>query len=45
LLKLNANKVFPVTECTQEISDFPVIKRRQVQAEFSGGDITSGGGA
>ena len=33
-----------MTECTQEIFDFPVLKRRKVQAEFSGGDITSDGG-
>jgi hypothetical protein len=33
-----------MTECTQDIFDFPVFKRRKVQAEFSGGDITSDGG-
>jgi hypothetical protein len=44
LLKLNSNKVLPVTDCTQTAFDFPALKRRKVQAEFSGGDITSDGG-
>ena len=34
-----------MTECTQEVFEFPALKRRKVQAEFSGGDITSDGGA
>jgi hypothetical protein len=34
-----------VTGCNQIIFDFPVLNRRKVQAEFSGGDITSDGGA
>jgi len=34
-----------VTNCTQAIFNFPVLKRRKVQAEFSGGEITSDGGA
>ena len=33
-----------MTECTQEAFEFPALKRRKVQAEFSGGDITSDGG-
>jgi len=33
-----------MTNCTQAVFDFPALKRRQVQAEFSGGDITSDGG-
>jgi len=33
-----------VTECTQEVFEFPAIKRRKVEAEFSGGDISSDGG-
>ena len=33
-----------MTNCTQEVLSFPAIKRRKVQAEFSGGDITSDGG-
>jgi len=33
-----------VTNCTQESFEFPVVKRRKVEAEFSGGDITSDGG-
>ena len=35
----------PVTNCTQAVFDFPVLKRRKVQAAFSGGEITSDGGA
>ncbi len=34
-----------MTECTQAAFDFPPAKRRRVQAEFSGGDVTSDGGA
>jgi len=30
--------------CTQATFDFPSLKRRKVQTEFSGGDITSDGG-
>jgi len=33
-----------VTECTQESFAFPVCKRRVVEANFRGGDITSNGG-
>jgi len=33
-----------VTECTQGSFAFPAVKRRQVEADFSGGDITSDGG-
>jgi len=33
-----------VTECTQAAFNFPVCKRRRVQASFDGGDITSDGG-
>jgi len=33
-----------VTECTQESFAFPVCKRRVVEADFRGGDITSNGG-
>lgn len=33
-----------MTNCTQTRFDFPALKRRKVQAEFSGGDITSDGG-
>ncbi len=33
-----------MTNCTQTAFDFPALKRRKVQAEFSGGDITSDGG-
>jgi hypothetical protein len=33
-----------VTDCTQTSFEFPDLKRRKVQAEFSGGEITSDGG-
>lgn len=33
-----------MTECTQGCFDFPAVKRRRVEAAFSGGDITSDGG-
>jgi len=33
-----------VTECTQESFEFPVCKRRVVESNFRGGDITSNGG-
>ena len=33
-----------MTECTQESVDFPPLKRRQVEARLSGGDITSDSG-
>ena len=33
-----------MTECTQESFAFPACKRRQVEARFDGGDITSDGG-
>lgn len=33
-----------MTECTQESFEFPVCKRRVVEANFEGGDITSDGG-
>ena len=33
-----------MTECTQVSFDFPPVKRRRIEARFSGGDITSDGG-
>jgi hypothetical protein len=33
-----------VTECTQAAFDFPPVKRRRVEMEFSGGAVTSDGG-
>jgi hypothetical protein len=33
-----------VTECYQTSLEFPSVKRRKVEANFSGGDITSNGG-
>jgi hypothetical protein len=34
----------PVPNCTQTAFDFPPLKRRQIEANFEGGDITSDGG-
>lgn len=33
-----------MTNCTQETFHFPSLQRRQVEAKFSGGDVTSDGG-
>lgn len=33
-----------MTNCTQETFHFPSIKRRKIEAKFSGGDVTSDGG-
>ena len=33
-----------MTNCTREILSFPALNRRNIEAEFSGGDITSDGG-
>ena len=33
-----------MTNCTREILSFPALNRRKIEAEFSGGDITSDGG-
>ena len=33
-----------MTECTRVSFDFPPVKRRRIEARFSGGDITSDGG-
>ena len=41
---LNKEEVLPVTNCTQESFQFPACKRRKVEANFQGGDITSDGG-
>ena len=34
-----------MTDCTQTTLSFPPVKRRQVEVNFQGGDITSNGGA
>ncbi|MEJ1338231.1 MAG: transposase [Candidatus Sedimenticola sp. (ex Thyasira tokunagai)] len=34
-----------MANCNQTILEFPALKRRKVQAKFSGGEITSDGGA
>ena len=41
---LKVGEVLPVTECTQEAFEFPACKRRVVEANFEGGDITTDGG-
>jgi hypothetical protein len=33
-----------MTNCTGKLFEFPACKRRKVEAEFSGGDVTSDGG-
>ncbi len=33
-----------MTECNQSELEFPALKRRKIQAAFSGGDVTSDGG-
>lgn len=33
-----------MTECNKRILEFPVGKRRKVQASFTGGEVTSNGG-
>lgn len=33
-----------MTNCTAKVFEFPACKRRKVEAQFSGGDITSDGG-
>ena len=33
-----------MTKCTQTKLEFPPLKRRKIEAEFSGGDVTSDGG-
>ena len=33
-----------MTDCTQESFEFPAVKRRKVEATFSGGEISSDGG-
>jgi hypothetical protein len=38
------NKDLPVTNCTATKIEFPVFKRRKIEAQFSGGAITSDGG-
>ena len=33
-----------MTECNQRIFEYPTIKRRKIQASFTGGDVSSDGG-
>jgi hypothetical protein len=44
LLTLNFPKDLPVPNCTATPIEFPAFKRRQIQADFSGGAITSDAG-
>jgi hypothetical protein len=44
LLTLKSEEALPVTNCTQQSFAFPACKRRAVEANFQGGDITSDGG-
>lgn len=44
MLTLNFNKDLPVSNCTATKIEFPAFKRRKIEAQFSGGDITSDGG-
>ena len=34
-----------MTNCTQKVTSFPALKRRRIEAEFTGGEITSDTGA
>ncbi|MCB1935237.1 MAG: transposase, partial [Nitrosomonas sp.] len=40
----NKRKELPVTDCTQRSFNFPAVKKRVVEVNFEGGDITSDGG-
>jgi len=44
LLTLNLNKGLPVPNCTATKIEFPALKRRQIEANFSGGrsPVTAG---
>jgi hypothetical protein len=44
LLNAEFEQDFAVTNCTQARFEFPVCKRRRVEARFDGGEITSDGG-
>ena len=40
----NKEKELPVTKCTRDSFNFPEVKKRTVEVNFEGGDITSDGG-
>ncbi len=44
LLRLNLTNNLPMTNCTPAQIEFPPLKRRKIDAQFSGGAITSDGG-
>jgi hypothetical protein len=44
LFRLYFNKGLLVTNCTAAQIEFPAFKRRKIEAQFSGGAITSDGG-
>jgi len=44
LLKLTQREDLTVTDCTLSKIEFPACRKRRVEADFSGGEITSNGG-
>ncbi len=44
LLRLAKREDLTVTDCNSLSFDFPVCRKRRIEADFSGGDITSNGG-
>ena len=45
LVRFHQHEDLAVTNCTSEWIEFPVCRRRRVEADFSGGSVTSNGGA
>lgn len=41
---MNLNKALPMTNCTSTSINFPALKRRKIEANFNGGDVSSDGG-
>ncbi len=44
LLRLTKREDLTVTDCNSLSFDFPACRKRRIEADFSGGDITSNGG-
>ena len=44
LVTMYFNKNLPMTNCTSDRIEFPAFKHRKIEAQFSGGAITSDGG-
>ena len=42
---MKSEKITPMTVCTQEKLLFPEVKRRKVEVNFEGGNISSDGGS